>query len=121
MLKQIADNIRNLRTNKGYTQEDFAKLLAMSTSGYAKLERGEVDIPITRLKQIAKEFDVKITDLIHVGGSSASIIFNMANNSTGGNNQNTIYLMADAQNLLTQMAGLHITIAELQVRMEKSR
>lgn len=45
MLKQIADNIRNLRTNKGYTQEDFAKLLAMSTSGYAKLERGEVDIP----------------------------------------------------------------------------
>jgi transcriptional regulator with XRE-family HTH domain len=119
MLKQIADNIRNLRTNKGYTQEDFAKLLAMSPSGYAKLERGEVDISVTRLEQIAKEFEVKPTDLINVSGGATSIIFNITNSPAGGNNQSTIYVTADVQHLFTQMAGLHNNIAELQVRMEK--
>lgn len=40
----IGDKIRNMRTIKGYSQENMAEMLGISVTAYAKIERGETDI-----------------------------------------------------------------------------
>lgn len=45
---------------KNLTREYVADELKMSTSGYGKIERGEVDLTISKLVKIAKVLDVSI-------------------------------------------------------------
>jgi transcriptional regulator with XRE-family HTH domain len=40
--------------------------LQMSTSGYGKIERGEIDLTLSKLSKISDIFGVSITDLIDV-------------------------------------------------------
>ena len=63
----LNDNIRAFRTMKGLTQENLADMLDISSTAYAKIERGETEMSYTRLEQIAKSLDVRITDLITFG------------------------------------------------------
>ncbi len=53
---EIHDNIKNLREENHLTQEDMADKLHMSTSGYAKLERGETKLFHEKLEKIADIF-----------------------------------------------------------------
>ena len=53
-------NIRKIRELKNLTREYVAEELKMSMSGYGKIERGEVDLTVSRLIQIAKVLDVSI-------------------------------------------------------------
>ncbi len=65
-LKKIGSKIRTLRVKKGVTQENFAHELEMSHSGYAKIERGEVDINISRLEQIAAKLEVDFEEIVQI-------------------------------------------------------
>jgi transcriptional regulator with XRE-family HTH domain len=65
-LKKIGSKIRTLRVKKGFTQENFAHELEMSHSGYAKIERGEVDINISRLEQIAEKLEVNLEEIVQI-------------------------------------------------------
>lgn len=56
--------IRILRENHHLTQEEMASKLDLSTTGYAKIERGETRLNIPRLEQIAEIFGVDITEFI---------------------------------------------------------
>jgi len=62
--QKIGAKIRDIRVAKGLTQENVAYQLEMSNSGYAKIERGEVDLKVSRLEQISNNFDVKISDIV---------------------------------------------------------
>lgn len=53
-------NIRKIRELKNLTREYVADELKMSTSGYGKIERGEVDLTISKLNKIAEVLDVSI-------------------------------------------------------------
>ncbi len=53
-------NIRKIRELKNLTREYVAEELKMSMSGYGKIERGEVDLTVTKLTEIAKVLDVSI-------------------------------------------------------------
>jgi transcriptional regulator with XRE-family HTH domain len=53
-------NIKKIREMKNLTREYVADELDMSTSGYAKIERGEVDLTITRLNNIALVLNVSV-------------------------------------------------------------
>ncbi|MCU0446624.1 MAG: helix-turn-helix domain-containing protein [Microscillaceae bacterium] len=59
----LGTKIRFFRGLKGLSQENMADLLGMSLTGYAKIERGETDIAVSRLEQIAKVLDVKLEDI----------------------------------------------------------
>jgi transcriptional regulator with XRE-family HTH domain len=48
--------IRIMRQQKGWSQEEMAEKLYMSVNGYANIERGETDVKIYRLQQIANVF-----------------------------------------------------------------
>ena len=62
--QQIGAKIRDIRITKGLTQENVAYQLEMSNSGYAKIERGEVDLKISRLSQISDNFGVRLSDIM---------------------------------------------------------
>lgn len=53
-------NIRKIRELKNLTREYVAEELKMSMSGYGKIERGEVDLTVTKLNEISKVLDVSV-------------------------------------------------------------
>ena len=53
-------NIRKIRELKNLTREFVADELKMSMSGYGKIERGEVDLTVSKLIEISKILDVSI-------------------------------------------------------------
>ena len=57
-LKTLGRNIRLTRQSQGLTQEIVAMDLGCSLNTYTKFERGETNIPFTRLAQIAKYINV---------------------------------------------------------------
>jgi len=56
--------IKQLRTIKGFSQEDMADKLNISWATYSRIERGKVDITISRLVQIAKVLKVSLPELV---------------------------------------------------------
>jgi len=58
--KQIALKIKQLRAIKGWSRQAAADKLEMSLAGYGSIERGETDMCVVRLAQIAKIFEVNL-------------------------------------------------------------
>lgn len=56
------EKIRLMRELNKWSQEDMAEKLSMSAGGYAKIERGDVQLNIPRLQQIAAIFNVDMWD-----------------------------------------------------------
>jgi transcriptional regulator with XRE-family HTH domain len=76
---ELSDKIKFIRSSKGWTQEDIAEKLGISTHAYAKIERGETDVNFSRLQQIAQVMEI---ELPHLLGLNEKNIFNF----TGDNN-----------------------------------
>ncbi|MFK5969054.1 MAG: helix-turn-helix transcriptional regulator [Candidatus Marithrix sp.] len=60
---KINEKIRFIREINGWSQNEMASKLNMSTSGYSSIERGETNIQYSRLEQIAKILDLKLSEL----------------------------------------------------------
>lgn len=65
MLKKLGQKIRKVRVAKGLTVANMGEELGMSTSAYAKIERGETNTPATRLIQIAEVLDISVSDMFN--------------------------------------------------------
>ena len=63
-MNQVNVNIRRIRELMGLTREHVASELNMSPSGYGKIERGEVDLTISRLLDISRVLNVHPSSLI---------------------------------------------------------
>ena len=59
-------NIRQLREIRGYTREYMADELNMTVSGYSKIERGEVDLSISRLSGLSEILEVDMMQLLNM-------------------------------------------------------
>jgi len=59
----VGHKIRKVRELRNLTQERVAEQLGMTTSGYSRIERGEVRISIERLEQVANVLGVQPLDL----------------------------------------------------------
>jgi transcriptional regulator with XRE-family HTH domain len=70
---EVHEKIKFLRLSKDWSQEDVAIKLEMSPNGYGCIERGETDVNLSRLKQIAKLFGVELSSLFDDGKN----IFNL--------------------------------------------
>ena len=60
MKYSVYENIRKIRELKNLTREFVAAELKMSASGYGKIERGDVDLTVTKLLEISKVLNVSI-------------------------------------------------------------
>lgn len=64
LLEKVGVKLRSLRQERGLNQEALAEMLKLSVSAYAKLERGETDITLSRIEQIASLFGLTALDII---------------------------------------------------------
>lgn len=71
----VQEKIRLARQIKGWSQEEVANKLGMSQNGYGSIERGETDVNLSRLEQLAELFGVKLTDLFELNENG---VFNLA-------------------------------------------
>lgn len=64
---KVQEKIRSMREAKNWSQEEMATKLNMSVNGYSKIERGETNPHISKLKQIAQKLDVDVLELMSEG------------------------------------------------------
>jgi transcriptional regulator with XRE-family HTH domain len=76
-IKVISANIKKYRELKGITRENISGQLEMSVSGYSKIERGEIDLTITKLQRISEILEVSASDILNFDVTN---IFNISNN-----------------------------------------
>lgn len=79
----VHEKIRFIRQLKGWSQEETAQKLEMSTNGYGSIERGDTDVNLSRLKQLAEVFDVRLSDLVD---SSEKTVFNQSGENNSQSN-----------------------------------
>lgn len=61
--KILATNIKQFREKAGLKKEKLSLLLEFDNSYISKLEKGKVNITIDKIEEIAKFFNVNITEL----------------------------------------------------------
>ena len=96
--KMIGNKIRSLRTLKELSQENVAEMLGISITAYSKIERGETDVQLSRLSQIAKAFEVSIEEILNFGDKIA--------HSFNGNSGNHVIISSSEQTLLIELERL---------------
>src|SRR5580700_2093282 len=62
--KTVGANIRTLRHQRGWSQEDVANRLGISIPAFSKIETGVTDINLSRLEQIANIYEVNVVNLL---------------------------------------------------------
>jgi len=82
------EKIRFVRQAKGLTQEEVAEKLNMSVNGYGDIERGETDVNLSRLKQIADLFEMTLAQLF---GLDEKNVFTNNGTQHSQNNNCTIH------------------------------
>ena len=76
-MNNIGDTIKKFRELKNFTREKIAAELKMSLSNYSKIERGEIDLTLSRINQIANVLEIDISQILNF---DATQIFNISNN-----------------------------------------
>lgn len=78
------EKIKMMREMNQWTQEDVAEKLGMSTTGYAKIERGQTNVSVEKLKQIAQIFNINIAQLLD--DNEKLVICSIGDNHSNYNN-----------------------------------
>ncbi len=63
-IQQIAERIREVRENSGLTPQEVAEELHLPLPVYSQYETAELDIPISVLYEMARVFQVDLTELL---------------------------------------------------------
>lgn len=110
-VESVLTNIRKIRELKNITRDQIAADVGMSTSGYAKIERGEIELTVSRLYQIAQALELKVQEIL---------VFN-AIHMLGGGEQD--YAHAAAEILKSQVSHettiLHKYIEKLEDEIQR--
>lgn len=64
MKATTGERIRLRRLQQGYSQENMADLLKLSTTAYGDIERGKTDLTLSRLTQVAAALHCTVPDLL---------------------------------------------------------
>ncbi|UOP05534.1 helix-turn-helix domain-containing protein [Conchiformibius kuhniae] len=116
---ETCEKIRLLRKERELSQKDMAEKLQMSVNGYSKIERGETEPNLQRLKQIADVFGVSPRELVPQGSNNVVCFINHGTytGNTFANDERQTH-----QQLLNEIEKLNLVIAhkdELLVRQER--
>ena len=67
------NSLKKLKLSNGLTQKDVAEKLKMTTSAYAKIERGERNLTINAEKKLANLFNVDIETINSLYAKQATL------------------------------------------------
>lgn len=62
--KKIGKNIRIIREMKNISRDFVASELCMTTSGYGKIERDEIDLTLSKIIKLSEIFEISLIDLL---------------------------------------------------------
>ena len=62
-LKEFGNRLRELRLNKGYSQEKLAEIAKMHRNYVGMVERGERNITLLNIKKLARALKVETKEL----------------------------------------------------------
>ena len=91
----VNEKIKLVRQAKGLTQEAVAEKLGMSVTTYGDIERGDKDLKLSKLQDIADALDIKASELLDLNDKSILNI-NLTRKSKGDNNI-SVYFSSDAE------------------------
>lgn len=108
----IGNTIRKIRERHHFKQEEIAKKLNMSVTGYGKIERDEVSVNQDRLEEIAKVFGINAIEILAEEKNIQG--FNITQNNTNGtgNNSGVFYISEKEKELFEKL------LAEKDKRIE---
>jgi len=86
---QVHEKLRVMRMFKGWSQEEMAEKLGYSLSGYAKIERGEADINVSKLEKIAEMLGMNLQKLL---GLNEENVFNVVESCISNHTSGTVEL-----------------------------
>jgi transcriptional regulator with XRE-family HTH domain len=121
--KEIGNKIRQLRTVRGWSRGQMADNLKMSESNYGNIERGEADIKITLLVEIAEIFEITLYDLL---GLNEKTVFNFTKTKTTvntvginptSNNVSDINLLHELEKKVLELKSANNEIENLKVQI----
>ena len=64
LLKKFGKRVRQLRDERGISQERLGELAKVHRTYVGMIERGEKNITLTNIEKFAKALNVKLTDLL---------------------------------------------------------
>jgi len=106
---KINEKIKRIRELKGWSQEQMAEKLNMSISGYANIERGETNVQFSRLEQISKILEIKLSELIDLDEKNIQIFLLQGN----GNIENhLITIQSSDTHLKHELEKAHLLLQE---------
>ena len=65
--------LKNLRSEKGFSQEEIAKEIKVSRSSYINIEQGKKELSLTEASELARVFDISIDDLLNARTNTKEI------------------------------------------------
>ncbi|NCI51978.1 helix-turn-helix domain-containing protein [Sediminibacterium roseum] len=113
MKKLIGTRIRKLRESKDLTQENIASELDITAGAYAKIERGETDPSITRIKQIADILKVDVTFFFQEQPAGLSLVAEPESNK-----YSTYASREDVENLAQLIRQINTKLEKLESQIE---
>lgn len=73
-LKTLGRRITLLREAQNLTRDDVAELIGISNVSYGKIERGETDVSISRLEDIAKALKIPVSEIMKMSEGGVYIV-----------------------------------------------
>ena len=64
ILKRFGENVRKLRLEKGWSQEELGRRADLHRTYIGSIERYERNVSLLNVERIAKAFNVRINDLL---------------------------------------------------------
>ncbi len=62
--KRLGNKIRKLRSQRGWSQEEFADVCAINRSYMGRIERGELNLTLESLGKAAKGLSISVSALL---------------------------------------------------------
>lgn len=113
---QTHEKLRVMRQCKSWTQEEMAEKLGWTLNSYAKVERGEVDIKLDKLKKIANVIGVDVQELVD---SDEKTVFNFAENCNPTNlTQGCGYILLTETQCANKLEQAHLLLEERHKEIE---
>ena len=112
---EITEKIKFIRTCRGWTQENMAEKLGISTYAYAKIERGETDVNFSRLEQIAEVMEIDLPQLL---GLDEKNVFNLSGNNNTSHNCYVNSSLTEQTECKYELEKAHLIIEQQQKELE---
>jgi transcriptional regulator with XRE-family HTH domain len=96
---KVCEKIKRLRQEKGWSQEEIANKLNISTNAYGCLERGDTDVNLSRLEEISAVFEIDIVDFFE----KKTGVFNLGGTQNNQQNWCNAYQSLDYLQIKTEL------------------